>query len=740
MSTELLFCKSKVFIHPSRDHKENIPGFLIITKDFQQLSQQATLSWIPEYSLSKDQFSDLEYAENFFVTNLNSKSLEFKKDIVLQIMYITWAFSIKLDLIYSIQFRVPSPNGWWFGSIIIHLRSNENMNGIPILFFHDNVCPSTKIKQTQLSKSFDPFVHGNDIYWGGDDFKAIMSLLIDLQPTVVEKSIYLVNATLDDLRNFSSTLTMTSSSGTSNLSNVWKSLENTKWTLMSKIADVTTKTTHIVTNLIKIHPLSKLIEKNMDNPYMEQLLNNPNVQLVQDDFDSAKIYLAKWALGVKEQAEKYQSDRLKDGTYIKLITHELCNGSDITFTHEEINIVSERSHRLTKNKWDSFFDSKGRLSISINEVKDYIFHGGIESLDLRKEVWCFLLGVFPWDSSREERRVIEETLRESYQVNYKSRWQCNSFIQGEDKSYRDDQIYRIEKDVKRNDRNLDLYKYNTIDGLNVENSTSESLENFNVDDICIKNPHLLALRNILISYNIYNDNLGYVQGMTDLLSPIYYVLRDEAISFWCFVKFMNRMERNFLRDQSGIRDQMLVLTQLCQLMLPQFSEHLNKCDSLDLFFSFRMLLVWFKREFSFNEICTIWEIFWTDYYSSQYCLFFMLAILQNNSVPVMHHLTEFDQILKYFNDLRHTMNLNDLMVRSELLFMKFKRILETIERNEDLCVSSSSEVTSSASIKTTPQKYLPTQYISADLKQLLSKNIIIKQENPRKKISTDKLN
>ena len=32
--------------------------------------------------------------------------------------------------------------------------------------------------------------------------------------------------------------------------------------------------------------------------------------------------------------------------------------------------------------------------------------------------------------------------------------------------------------------------------------------------------------------------LGYVQGMSDLLSPILFVMDDEADAFWCFVGLM----------------------------------------------------------------------------------------------------------------------------------------------------------------------------------------------------------
>lgn len=49
------------------------------------------------------------------------------------------------------------------------------------------------------------------------------------------------------------------------------------------------------------------------------------------------------------------------------------------------------------------------------------------------------------------------------------------------------------------------------------------------------------LKDMLLTYNEYNRDLGYVQGMSDLLAPIYAVMQDDAVAFWGFVGFMNRM-------------------------------------------------------------------------------------------------------------------------------------------------------------------------------------------------------
>jgi hypothetical protein len=41
-------------------------------------------------------------------------------------------------------------------------------------------------------------------------------------------------------------------------------------------------------------------------------------------------------------------------------------------------------------------------------------------------------------------------------------------------------------------------------------------------------------------------NEGYVQGMSDLCSPLYVVMgSDEVTTFWCFVEVMNRMVSGF---------------------------------------------------------------------------------------------------------------------------------------------------------------------------------------------------
>lgn len=188
---------------------------------------------------------------------------------------------------------------------------------------------------------------------------------------------------------------------------------------------------------------------------------------------------------------------------------------------------------------------------------------------------------------------------------------------------------------------------------------------------------------MLLTYNEYNRDLGYVQGMSDLLAPIYAVEQDDAVAFWGFVHFMERMERNFLRDQSGMRLQLLTLDHLVQLLDPKLYEHLQKVDSTNFFFFFRMLLVWYKREFDFTDVLRLWEALWTDWLSSNFHLFIAVAILEKHRNVIMEHLKGFDEVLKYVNELSNTIDLPSTLIRAEALFRRFQRTVEAVDKKSN---------------------------------------------------------
>lgn len=90
------------------------------------------------------------------------------------------------------------------------------------------------------------------------------------------------------------------------------------------------------------------------------------------------------------------------------------------------------------------------------------------------------------------------------------------------------------------------------------------------------NGHVIKTQEILTTYVFASTGRDYVQGMSDLLSPVYVVAEaDEVLAYWGFCELMERMKGNFLRDQSGMKRQLSELQALLALMDKGLHKHLG---------------------------------------------------------------------------------------------------------------------------------------------------------------------
>lgn len=166
-----------------------------------------------------------------------------------------------------------------------------------------------------------------------------------------------------------------------------------------------------------------------------------------------------------------------------------------------------RESPLNENQWLEFRTPDGCIS-DHSRILEIIFKGGIEH-KLRSEVWKFLLNYYQWNDTEVERIARRKQKSNEY-YRMKAQWLSMTTIQETNFSGYRDRKCQIEKDVKRTDR---------------------SLQYFAGDD----NPNLLTLQGILMTYVMYNFDLGYVQGMSDLLAPILAIMvriaRKDLVSF-----------------------------------------------------------------------------------------------------------------------------------------------------------------------------------------------------------------
>ncbi|XP_039045939.1 small G protein signaling modulator 1-like [Hibiscus syriacus] len=124
--------------------------------------------------------------------------------------------------------------------------------------------------------------------------------------------------------------------------------------------------------------------------------------------------------------------------------------------------------------------------------------------------------------------------------------------------------------------------------------------------------HAARLVAILEAYALYDPEIGYCQGMSDLLSPIISVIPEDYEAFCCFVGFMKKARYNFRLDEVGIRRQLNIVSKIIKCKDSHLYRHLEKLKAEDCFFVYRMVVVLFRRELTFEQTICLWEVMWAD--------------------------------------------------------------------------------------------------------------------------------
>lgn len=444
---KLLYSKSKVYVHPSPSAKDNIPGFIALVQQksaplaaderpgtassshskSQNDASKYLLAWVPESSLAQDDFStyvkvDMKDTESppkqtYLVPPLPVSSSYDDSNVG------PYAFSLPLSHIYSILVRPPNL-GWWFGSIIINTKSGSSL---PALFFHDSECESTILQKKRKTKeSFDPFGEGGDLFWGGDEVLKWLKRYVTVERSTAEPSVYLINPSEEDLLGFGQGRKSLEGQGPNSdkqqskkqppgpgMDPLTKALKETRWKILENLSKITTFTRRTAQDLANNNNLP---------PQVRRLLQNPEVQTIQDEFDSARLYLARWAMGIAEQSERERRQRIYTARDVLETESSSVGEFEILDGTESMSLNDSKRRPVTMKEWKGYFDSKGRLQITENEIKERVFHGGLDMEDgVRKEAWPFLLGLYEWNSSAEERKAMMNSLRDQY-IRLKGQW------------------------------------------------------------------------------------------------------------------------------------------------------------------------------------------------------------------------------------------------------------------------------------------------------------------------------
>ncbi|XP_072288557.1 small G protein signaling modulator 1 isoform X2 [Eucyclogobius newberryi] len=211
-------------------------------------------------------------------------------------------------------------------------------------------------------------------------------------------------------------------------------------------------------------------------------------------------------------------------------------------------------------------------------------------------------------------------------------------------------LHRIDKDVQRCDRNYCYF-------------TPANLE---------------KLRNIMCSYIWRHLDIGYVQGMCDLLAPLLVILDDEALAFSCFTELMKRMNQNF--PHGGAMDTHFAnMRSLIQILDSELFELMHQNgDYTHFYFCYRWFLLDFKRELVYDDVFSVWETIWAAKFvsSSHFVLFIALALVEIYRDIILENNMDFTDIIKFFNEMAEHHNIKQIVTLARDLVCKVQMLIE----------------------------------------------------------------
>jgi len=351
-----------------------------------------------------------------------------------------------------------------------------NGSTLPTLHFHDDESLSMTLPshrgRRKSSSSYPPTPSNSrpSVSWGGEDLLSRLKSYAHILRSILQSSLYLVDPSkadiethttqifdddaVDDIlarssyanshspvpahrrpRPLSSPATNTSNPYSGRSSVLHRSLyppsisttQNTsqaRMALLQSFSNITRATRHAAQNILS-HPLAKPIVPHLPDPVKSLVNANGEWQWGSwveksgvGEFESARVYLARWARIVAEEGDRA---RRKEAQALSASSSDLEEESSslgvFELLHSTINLPTPKTSREPRNPvdektWESWFDAEGRPTVRMEVMKREVFRRGIDPTgDLRKKIWPFLLGVHEWDIGAKERNKKWEAKR-----------------------------------------------------------------------------------------------------------------------------------------------------------------------------------------------------------------------------------------------------------------------------------------------------------------------------------------
>ncbi|KAI3523622.1 hypothetical protein L1887_01883 [Cichorium endivia] len=285
-----------------------------------------------------------------------------------------------------------------------------------------------------------------------------------------------------------------------------------------------------------------------------------------------------------------------------------------------------------------------RKNINMRELRRLASEGIPDGAGIRSTVWKLLLAYLPsdkllWSSELAKKRSQYKQFKEEFLMNpseiTRKLEDSTSLQHGNNTSAGKGLLPR--SDIPHGEHPLSLGKTSVwnqffqdteiIDQIDRDVKRTHPDMHFFCGDSAASKANQDALRNILIVYAKLNPGIRYVQGMNELLAPLFYVFKNdpdedfsenaEADTFFCFVELLSGFRDNFVQqlDNSvvGIRSTISKLSMLLKEHDEELWRHLDITTKVNpQFYAFRWITLLLTQEFNFTDSLHIWDTLLSD--------------------------------------------------------------------------------------------------------------------------------
>ena len=339
---------------------------------------------------------------------------------------------------------------------------------------------------------------------------------------------------------------------------------------------------------------------------------------------------------------------------------------------------------ISKNKKNLSLFSENGLPDEIPILRSIVQKINLGYLPIDNEQWENIL-----KSKRTSYFYYKEAIKKKLLEEYKL-YENYEKMKKEEKDELDKKsnkllLEQICKDVNRTHNQMDFF-FKLTDDTNklsqkelidlMDNRRNCSMKDIkDIYKINIKETHADVIIRILIIYSIFSPDISYVQGMNEILAPIYYTFtfdkqygveenieNIEADVFWTFDSLMSKIKDSFNREKDhedmGVSGKVERLKKMLYLVDIQLYEHFEKYNVEYYTFAYRWFILFFSQEFLMIDILRLWDYLFAHDDKYLNCYFVSLAVLELKKDDLL--VSDLSGILSNLKSLKN-LNIEDII-------------------------------------------------------------------------------